>query len=774
MASEIFGAMISVRDNVSGVLRQAGGSAKGFRGEVEKAKRELERLERQKLREKEIRIKNSAAYKAIEEVKRRLEPLTKKIVNIVARTERAHEKIKKVTSALGKIKENKIVKFAVKGVAGATKALGKAAIIGGAAAFATVAAAGTVAVKQAVDFQAQMKNVGTLLDGDVNAKLDSMGTELKKVSINTGVATADLTDGLYQVVSAFGESAESVQQLEIASKAAKAGNATTTDSVNLLSAVTKGYGDTSAEAMQKASDLAFMTVKLGQTSFPELASSMGNVIPLASTLKVGQEELFGAMATLTGVTGGTAEVTTQLKATMQSFLSPSSAMSEALKGMGYASGAAALESEDLGSILNKLKDSVNGDEVAFANMFSSVEAKNAVLALTGAQAKNFAEKTAQMGQAAGAAQNAFDTQTSSVSAMAEKIKNAGSVMMTSLGEKALPYISSAMEKLVGKLPEMEATFDAIGENIAPVIESVCQGADKLWNDWKPILAGFGEQFSSVWTQVQPFFTNMMNNFSTIMPYVQPVIEGLVSVITSAIPALAPIFEGFSSIIATVFPVAAQIINDISSKFQSAFGAIGEKTGFIKQIFEVAGPAISEILSTAWNVISPIIDLAISGVGFLAAAFEKAFPLIQSVVEGVWSVIEPIFSGIGDAIGWVAGAVSKAANALGGGKTKKTSASSGDSEAKGGSKTIKVGANATGTTFWRGGYTMVGEHGPELLELPVGSKVQSKQSAQNMVGINKASGVTINIQNMTIREEADINKLAAELIKNIKDADENMD
>ena len=122
-------------------------------------------------------------------------------------------------------------------------------------------------------------------------------------------------------MSAFGDTADSTKQLEVATKAAKAGNAETADSVKMLSAVTKGYGDTSAAAVQKAADLAFQTVKLGQTSFPELAASMGAVVPLASTLKVSQEQLFGAMATLTGVTGSTSEVTTQLKATLQGFMS---------------------------------------------------------------------------------------------------------------------------------------------------------------------------------------------------------------------------------------------------------------------------------------------------------------------------------------------------------------------------------------------------------------------------------------------------------------------
>ena len=81
----------------------------------------------------------------------------------------------------------------------------------------------------------------------------------------------------YQVISAFGDTKEVPKQLEATLKAAKAGGASAFDSLNLLSAVTKGYGDTSFEAMMKVSDLAFQTVKLGQTTFPELASSIGRV-----------------------------------------------------------------------------------------------------------------------------------------------------------------------------------------------------------------------------------------------------------------------------------------------------------------------------------------------------------------------------------------------------------------------------------------------------------------------------------------------------------------
>ncbi len=771
MAGEIFGATLSIKDNVSGVLQSARDSSKGFRGEVEKAKKELQKLEKQKLQEKKLRIQNTEAYKAIEGVGRKLAPLTKKVIEIKAKEESAVAGIKRVSRNLSAIKENKVINFVVKGTEKLAKAVAKTAVVGTAAALTAVTVAGTAAVSSAVDFQSQMQNVGTLLDGNVNEKLQSMGADLRKVSIQTGAATEDLTAGLYDVVSAFGESSESVKQLEIASKAAKAGNATTSDSVALLSAVTKGYGDTSAEAMQKASDLAFQTVKLGQTTFPELASSIGQVVPLASTLAVSQEELFGAMATLTGVTGGTAEVTTQLKATMQGFLSPSNEMSKALQEMGYESGAAALEQEGLGGILDKLKDSVNGDQVAFANLFSSVEAKNAVLALTGAQAENFVSKTDQMREASGAAERAFLTQTNSVKEMAGRIKNAGQVMLTGLGEKALPYIAAGLEKLSAKLPEIEAAFDRAAAYIGPVIDTVGGALSGTYEQWKPILEQMGSGFMEAFAQAAPAVDSLIQSVSSMLPYVQPVVAALAGAVAASIPVVAELFAGLGSIVAAVFPVVAQIVTSVGSKIQSIFSGVSGSTGSLREIFSSAGPAIASVLSAMWSVAGPVLDLMMAGVKLLAAAFRKSFPLIQGVVESVWKVIEPILSGIGKAIGVVAGAVDAAASALGGG-----------GKDKGSGKGSGAKNNATGTTFFSGGWTQVGEHGPELMHLPEGTKIKSNFESVNMGngGPTEARGqtvqkgdVNITIQKMEVREEADVDKIAEAIVRKIEEAEENM-
>ena len=767
---DVFGASIVLRDNVSGVLRQAQNSARGFRGSVDRARQELRRLDQQRLRERELRIRTSAAYREINRLRQRMEPISRRVVNIVARAQNAMDGIRRVRQHLAKIKDNKVVKLVVKGAEGAAKALGKAAVVGTAAAFTAVTAASGMAVKGAVDFQAQMKNVGTLLDGDVNAKLEKYSGQLMKVSNDTGIASSDLTDGLYQVVSAFGESAENMKQLEIAAKAAKAGNATTTDSVNLLSSVTKAYGDTSAKAMQKASDLAFMTVKLGQTSFPELAASMGGAIAMGSQLGVSQEALYGVMATLTGVTGNTAEVSTQLEGVLAGFLSPTDSLSKALKKMGYSSGAAALEAEGLEGVILKLKDQVGGSSLDLANLFSDKSAKQAVLGLTGDLADTWHEKTEAMVQASGATETAFATQQGSVKAMAQKVKNFGQNMLTSVGEKALPYIEGALQKLMDRMPEFEAALSGIADKVGPGIEKLGGILSDVWSVWQPVLQELGTAFSGAFEQVKPCIQGVLDSFGAIVPYIQPVVSSIGSTLAALLPVVGGIFEGISSAVSAVFPVVAQIVTDIGGKLQAIFSKIGGHAGTLSSIFQTVGPAIASVLSTAWSIISPILDLALTGIELIGSVVAAVFPKIQSVIESVWNVVGPVLKKLGDTLKSVSegiqGAFEKAKAFFTGGS---------------------VDANATGTSYYSVGWTTVGEHGPELMYMPSGTKIKSNSDSENMVRnasgpmqafgsageTTKTGSVSITIQHMEVRSDTDIEKIAEELAKRIEEAEENM-
>lgn len=552
----------------------------------------------------------------------------------------------------------------------------------GAVGAAALTAAGA-ATKVAADFQSQMSNVQTLLTGtqdEIAAKVSKYGDIVKEVSRTTGLETSNLTDGLYQVVSAFGDVDDAAKIMEIAAKSAKAGNAETSDAVNLLSAVTKGYGDISAEANQKAADLAFTTVRLGQTSFPELASSMGKVIPLCATMKVKEEELFGAMATLTGVTGGTAEVSTQLKATIQGFMQPTTAMTSALKKMGYENGQAAIESLGLQGALDALKESVNGDELAFAGMFSSVEAKTAVLALAGAQSEDFTNKTKEMYSATGAAESAFDTQTANLKGTLEKLKQAANTAVIELGEKFLPVVQTLAEWVLENMPAIQATIEVVFDYLTTVTNTcveyitMLKDAASAWvADHKETVNAILTAIQNLWQFVQTIFSALMTtagalgdwlgawadeNLGDIVQIVTAALESIVNFI-SAFVALAsaiwrnhgqtimsiigPLLEAVKTIISTTLQAITQIFNIFAALLRGDIGDV------LSGVLNLVVTILNGIVTTVGNILQSIINNIFAAYNDFFNAGRSIFQGLFDGIAGVWS---SIYNWVVEKVNWL--------------------------------------------------------------------------------------------------------------------------
>lgn len=314
---------------------------------------------------------------------------------------------------------------------------------------AAMSAVGIAGIKMATDLNASMANVASLIPGST-ARVIELKQAVQDMSIATGKSTDDLAGGLYEVISAFGNTAESAKILEINARAAVAGVASTSEAIALTGAVTKGYGDTTAAAVEKVSDLALLTVRLGKTNFPELASSIGRVTPLAAALKVTQEELFGAMATFTGVTGGAAEVSTQLRGVLQSLMAPTDEMSALMAKLGVSSGETMIQQFGLQGTINKVVEAAKASGQPLQEYLSSIEGQTLALAATGGQAADFTSKLAQMKTAAGTTTQAFDEQTKGVNAAGfqfTQLKNELTVMAQNLGDALIPRLMEGAQAL---------------------------------------------------------------------------------------------------------------------------------------------------------------------------------------------------------------------------------------------------------------------------------------------------------------------------------------
>ncbi|MBK8211575.1 MAG: phage tail tape measure protein [Rhodospirillales bacterium] len=376
---------------------------------------------------------------------------------------------------------------------------------------------GTAAVVMGNQFNSGMANVISLAP-EAADQIAGMSSGVQDLAVEMGASTSDMTGGLYQVVSAFGLAGESLDLLETNAMAATAGLATTEEAIALTSAVTKGYGDTTAEAVQHAADLALKTVQMGQTKFPELAASIGAVTPLAAALGVTQEELFGTMATATGVTGNAAAVSTQFRGVLQSLMSPTDAMSGLLSEMGFASGEAMMQQLGLQGTIDTITAAATASGQPLQAYIGSIEGQTLAMALAGPQADTFGQKLAEMQNAAGTTQAAFDAQTQGINAP----KTQGIILAVVGLAAALGPVLMVLGPIVSGIGAVGAVIGALASPIGIIIAAV----GLLAAAWVTDFGGIRTMVTEFWnTHLKPIFDMLVQWLQTNIPIAIGVLAG---------------------------------------------------------------------------------------------------------------------------------------------------------------------------------------------------------------------------------------------------------
>lgn len=202
-----------------------------------------------------------------------------------------------------------------------------------------------------------------------------------------------------------------------------------------------------------------------------------------------------------------------------------------------------------------------------------------------------------------------------IKAAAPKIKESGGEIVKGLKDGIVSALPSSMSGAVNQ------AFDGIG-NLGSKFSAAI-----------PELVSFGKSITNSLGQAAvasaPAIGSIVNTVSTMLPVILPVISSVVSGISGLISQASPVIAGLVSAIGVAVvalaPVFSTIFDGIGEKVSSVIGFIGERMGFIQEVIAVAGPAIGSVLTTAWSVISPIMDLCIS-------VFELVFSVVQRVFQ----------------------------------------------------------------------------------------------------------------------------------------------
>lgn len=635
---------------------------------------------------------------------------------------------------------------------------------------------GVACGKMASDFENGIAKVSTIADTSVMS-LDAIKKGTIDLSNQLGVSVAEISEAQYSAISAGAATENSLGLVGTAVKAAKAGF---TDTATAIDGLTTVYNSFQGKVdYSKLSDQMLQTQNYGKTTFGELASSIGQVTPIANSLNVSTDELFSSIAVLTKNGIQTSSAITGLKAAYSNILKPTSDASKMAQQLGLDFSATHLQAVGWSKFMEEVKDKTNGDSEAMAKLFGSVEALNSMTVLAGAGFEDFTNCLGQMNGAAGLTQQSYEkmlTPAERWQMALNKIKNAG----IQVGEKLLPVF----EKITGVVSQYADKFANMSDEQINKIIKIAGVAAMIG----PAITVFGKMVTSS-SKLLGVFARV-SKAGGVLKIAFAAITGPVGIVVAAIAALIAIvlivrkhMDVFKRSLTALSPVFGSIkghLQSVAEKFRSLWGTAGP---IVTKLAHILGIVLTAAVGGLVGFVSNSINTILSVMDGLMTALQGIIDFVTGVFTGdwelAWSGLSGIVSGVAESTvsvmkGAVNGLISAINGFLGGLNGIKIPDWVPGVGGKGFSIPL-IPQLAKGTDNWKGGLAQVHERGGEIIDLPKGTRVyphdesirKARQEGSLSVQIAKLA------DQIVVREDADIDRIADALLRKIKSASGNM-
>ncbi|WP_317853791.1 phage tail tape measure protein [Chakrabartyella piscis] len=490
------------------------------------------------------------------------------------------------------------------------------------AASTAMVALGGAAVAVGTDFETSMAKASTLF-GDVEVDIDNLESKILEVSSKTGVAATEMGNSLYNALSAgipvTEDMAVATEVLEKSAMLAKAGF---TDVDTALTAVAKtmnayGQGVESIDDIQK---VLMQTQNLGITTVDELGQQLASVTPTAAAFGVSFEQVGASLANMTSMGTATATATTQLNGMIaelgKSGTTAATALENAVAGTDLA-GKSFTDLMDEGMGLNEVLDLMGNyaesSGKSLIDMFSSTEAGQGALALSGDNSAKFASNLEAMGTSADVVGEAYEKMDATLASSTEKIKTT----LTNLGIAIYQSNEGIAADIVGQ-------FADIANNLS---EAYAEGG----------FSGLAEAIGTSIVEVLDMAVEYAPTFieagvSMIQSFLSGLTDGKEDIADGAIAIITTLAEGIIELLPEIVATGAVLLASLA-------GGIAEQ---LPELIPVAVDTIAALVENLCSSADLILEAAIELITSLGLGLIAALPnLIAQVPEIVISIADVI-------------------------------------------------------------------------------------------------------------------------------------
>lgn len=365
-----------------------------------------------------------------------------------------------------------------------------------------LAIAGGAAIKMGADFDKNLTKIKALV-GATEKDLQDFSSASKRMAKETGLSSKQTSEAMFFIASAGLEGAEAIAVLEAASKASAAGLGDVAQVADLATSALNAYGSETLSA-EAATDVLTAAVREGKLNSEDLASSMGQVLPVASNMGVSFNEVGAAMAAMSRTGTNAAQGATQLNSILSGLLKPTKQAEEALNLMGLSSAGLKQQIKDEGllSVLETLKTEFDKNSDAAAQVFPNIRALRGVLDLTGKSAETTKEIFNELNNAQGATKKAFEDTADSASFRLTKSLNGVKESFASVGAVLLESLLPIIEKIAGGIENLFTKFT----NLDGTTQKIIIGFGLFVTAIGPVLLAVGTLTSVIGTMAGGFAT----------------------------------------------------------------------------------------------------------------------------------------------------------------------------------------------------------------------------------------------------------------------------
>lgn len=295
----------------------------------------------------------------------------------------------------------------------------------------------------------------------------------------------------------------------------------------------------------------------------------------------------------------------------------------------------------------------------------------------------------------------------------DSVKQATGAVFQKIGTQLLPILMTFLNWVLDHMPEIQAVFSTVFKVIGTLVQGFVKGIELVVH-W------LGFWYTTNEETVSGISQRFKGFFEAVMGFLQSFITFFTNVWQQYGDDITAIIEGVWSVIGTIVSTALDAITSVFNIFAALFK--GDWEGLWNGVKDLVGGIWEGIKS----LVSDTMDLLVNIIrGFVPMMLDAG----RAVFQGVWDGLKSVWSGIAT---WVSEKIAWLKDKLMFWRKSQSEMSAAPTTTNSGTESepiqnMRRGSSgipmlAEGGVITRAGTVLVGERGPELLELPRGAKV----------------------------------------------------